>query len=348
MEVNGEFRVTFTADFLTDIGRPRFREYGFEELDRFPGIHASHFPKHEAEIAPEQIAGSQGVIVLTPRVTAATLEDSSALLSISRFGVGYDSVDVDACTKADVLVTITSGAVDRPVAEAVVGWMIALSHHVLSKDRLLREGGWDDRTRYMGTELRDRTLGVVGFGGIGRHLIGLLSGFGMATPLIYDPYIDEETARSFGVGKVDLDTLLEVSDFVSLNCPLNQQTRNLISVRELDRMKPTAWLINTARGGIVDEDALYLALQEEKIAGAAIDCFEVEPITVPHRFGEFENVLLAPHSIAWTHELFRDMGRSAAQTMIQLSQGERPKGVINPEVLDRQSFQSKWMQRIGK
>ena len=130
-------------------------------------------------IAPAQVGDAQGVIVLTPAVTAASLSGADDLLAIGRFGVGYDAVDVAACTDADVAVFITTGAVDRSVAEATVAWMLALTHHVRVKDALVREGRWDERSRWMGSELRERTLGVVGLGGIGRALVALLAGFGM-------------------------------------------------------------------------------------------------------------------------------------------------------------------------
>src|SRR5207253_4055046 len=128
---------------------------------------------------------------------------------------------------------IAAGAVDRPVAEATVGWMIALSHRVHTKDRLVREAKWDERSQFMGTELRDRTLGVVGFGGIGRALVKLLAGFGMKPPLTYDPFVKPADAVRFGVNLVPLDKLLYESDFVSIHCPLTDATRDLIGAREL-------------------------------------------------------------------------------------------------------------------
>jgi phosphoglycerate dehydrogenase-like enzyme len=130
--------------------------------------------------------------------------------------------------------------------------------------------------------------------------------------------------------------------FVSIHCPLNTQTRNLIGARELKLMKPRSYLINTARGGIVDEDALYSVLAERKIAGAALDCFAHEPIVAPHRFGVLENVLLAPHSIAWTEELFRDIGRATCQAMLDIAEGREPRGIVNREVLSSREFQAKW------
>jgi phosphoglycerate dehydrogenase-like enzyme len=139
-----------------------------------------------------------------------------------------------------------------------------------------------------------------------------------------------------------LEELLRQSDFVSIHCPLTDQTRGLIGARELAWMKPTAYLLNTARGGIVDEDALYDALKKRRLAGAALDCFAQEPITAPHRFSDLDNVLLAPHCIAWTEELFRDIGRAACQVMVDLSLGKQPRGLLNQEVFGQPGFTGKW------
>lgn len=335
------FRIALTADFYTD-GEPAFPDFDLSVLDTAPGIKYAPFAEHAEEIHPEQIADANGVIVLTPHVTQQSLLNSDNLLAISRFGVGYDGVDVAACTDADVALLITSGAVDRPVAEATIGWMIALSHHMQIKDRLVREGRWDDRKHYMGSELRDRTLGLIGFGGIARELVKLLSTFGMQETLVFDPYIDATTATELGVKQVELDELLTRSDFVSLHCPLNDSTKDLIGEREISLMKATAFLINTARGGIINEDALFEALTKNTIAGAALDCFSEEPFTSLERFEGLENILLAPHSIAWTHELFRDIGNTACQSLIDLALGRRPSGIVNPEVFDRPCFQEKW------
>ncbi len=196
----------------------------------------------------------------------------------------------------------------------------------------------------MGCELRDRVLGVIGLGGIGRALVRLLDGFGMAQPLAHDPFAAPEDARRIGVRLASLNELMATADFVSIHCPLTDQTRNLIGARELGMMKASAYLINTARGGIVDEDALFDVLKGGRIAGAAIDCFAQEPVTAPHRFGALDNVILAPHCIAWTDELFRDIGRTSCRGIIALSQRERPSGVVNPEVFERPGFHDKWMR----
>ena len=335
------FRVALTGDFTSADGTPKYRDIG---LDAFAGtsIEVQSFSQHRGEIGADQLGGANGVIVLTPRVTAASLLNTPDLLAVGRFGVGYDGVDVAACTAADVLLFIAAGAVDRPVAEATVGWMLALTHHIRTKDLLVREARWEDRSAYMGTELRDRTLGVVGFGGIGRALVKLLAGFGMKTPLVFDPFVCAADAAKLGVQSVSLDELLAEADFVSVHCPLTDGTRNLIGARELALMKPTAYLLNTARGGIVEEAALHAALRDDRIAGAAIDCFEREPLTAPPAFAELDNVLLAPHCIAWTDELFRDIGRTVCRGMLDLAEGRVPRGVVNRDVLDRPSFQAKW------
>jgi len=336
-----------TADFYDATGAPKFAETGFGLFDDHAHIGVTRFEEHRPVIGADQLAEAHGVIVLTPTVARESLATAENLLAIGRFGVGYDSVDVPACTAADVLVLITVGAVDRPVAEATIGWMIGLTHRMLTKDRLVREGRWDERSQYMGCELRDRTLGIIGLGGIGRKLLELLNGWGMRPPLAFDPYLDPAVAATLGVRLVSLDELLRSSDFVSIHCPLTSETRGLVGRREIALMKPDAYLINTARGGIVDEDALYEALKAGQIAGAALDCFAGEPLREPYRFRDLENVLLAPHSIAWTNEMFRDMGRAACQGMIDLSYGQRPRGIVNPQVLEQPGFRRKWERACG-
>lgn len=344
---NTPFRIALTADFYDEAGGPLYKDFGLDTFHGQDHVVISKFAEHHGEITPDQLTGCSAALVLTPKVTAASLACSDDLLAISRFGVGYDSVDVAACNRNNVLLTITPGAVNRPVAEATIGWMLALSHRMLAKDRLVRTGRWDDRSQFMGCELRDRTLGVIGLGGIGRNLIALLQGFGMRQPIAFDPIAGPEVFAQSGARQVSLDELLKQADFVSLHCPLNDQTKGLIGAAELNLMKPNAYLLNLARGGIVDEDALYNVLASGRIAGAALDCFAEEPVLKPHRFGELENVLLSPHCIAWTEELFRDIGRAACQSLLDLSQGKSPKGLVNPELLEKPSFQEKWNRICG-
>jgi phosphoglycerate dehydrogenase-like enzyme len=259
------FTVALTADFYNAAGEMPFKDMGLSVLDAAEQVEYFAIREDRPELGVDQIGEANAVVVLAPAVTRASLAKAGNLLAIGRFGVGYEKVDVQACTEADVLAMITAGAVDRSVAEATVGWMIALTHHMRIKDRLVRSGEWDVRTSYMGTELRDRTFGAVGMGGIARETIRLLSIFGMQPPLAYDPYLDVATAAHIGVKLVSLDELLANADFVSLHCPLTAETRGMIGARELSLMRRDAWLLNTARGGLVDGMRFILRWQTGRL-----------------------------------------------------------------------------------
>jgi phosphoglycerate dehydrogenase-like enzyme len=336
------FHCSLTADFLNPQGALVYKDIGLGVL-RDAGIGHAFFEAHEPEVTPAQLAGSDAVISLTPRYTAASFEGvADRLLAVVRFGVGYDMVDVEACTRAGVALCITRGAVNHSVAEAILTWMLALSHRLVDKDRLVRGGRWAERANFMGGELRHRTLGLIGAGGIGGALVRLLSGFRMNTPLVFDPYLSEEAARDLGVRKTGLDTLMSEADFISVNCPLTDETRGLIGAQQIARMKPTAFLINTARGGIVDEPALADALRRHRIAGAATDVFDTEPADGSHVFAGLDNILLAPHCIAWTDDLFAEIGHMAARATADLSRGIVPEALlVNPKVLQHPGFLKK-------
>ena len=167
------------------------------------------------------------------------------------------------------------------MAEATVGRMLALCRNIRAKDNVARTAGWESRRNLISSELRDHTFGAVGLGRIARKTIELLKGFAMNPAIAFDPFVREADAAALGVRLVSLDRLMSEADFVSVHCPLSDGTRNLIGEKEIALMKPTAFLINTARGGIVNEDALFSALQEQRIAGAALDCFVGEPLTTP-------------------------------------------------------------------
>lgn len=336
-----DFHVKLTADFLQADGTQTYQDIGLALLDETSNLSYKYFDTHKTEITPDQLQETDAIISLTPQITKASLAGANRLTMISRFGVGYDSVDVDACTEADVLLTITAGGVNYSVAEAVMTFMLAISHNLIIKDQLVRSGDWDKRSNHMGSELRDRTLGIIGLGGIGATLSGMVNSFRMNPVVAFDPYLSKEQATALGVELVSLDTLMQTADFVSVNCPLTEQTRDLIGQRELTLMKPTAYLINTARGGIVNEAALLQALTENKIAGAALDCHEIEPVPDDYEIAKLDNVILAPHAIAWTNELFRDLGRIACQQAIDLSQGKIPLGVVNKAVLEKPGFKAK-------
>jgi phosphoglycerate dehydrogenase-like enzyme len=287
---------------------------------------------------PAQISDYDVLISLKPRVTAQSLEGLSRLCAIGRCGVGYDNVDLNACTKHGIAVYITPAGVVRPVAESILLLVLALSHRLLQKDRLVRRGHWAESTQPLGREPRDRVVGTIGLGNIATEALRLLKVLNVRRFLAFDPYTSPARAAELGVELVTLDDLLQSSDYVLVNCPLSPETRGLLGREQFARMKPDAVLINTARGPIVNEAALIEALQRGQIAGAALDVFEKEPLSADSSLALMDNVILTSHSIAWTEELFRDMGRIDCEGALAIYRGEAPKHVVNPHVLENPRF----------
>jgi phosphoglycerate dehydrogenase-like enzyme len=337
---NGEagFRVGFSADFCKEDGTLAFPDIGLSLLEKGPRIAHDFLREYRAEYVPAQLDGYDVLISLKPKVTAASLEGISRLCAIGRCGVGYDNVDLAACTERGIAVYITPGGVVRPVAESILLLVLALSHCLLNKDRKVREGRWAESTQRLGREPRDRIVGTIGMGNIATEAIRLLRGLDVGRFLAFDPYTSAERAQELAVELVSLDELLRTSDYVLVNCPLTPETRGLIGKAEFALMKHDAVLINTARGPIVDESALIEALENKQIAGAALDVFEQEPLSPFSPLTAMENVILTSHSIAWTEELFRDMGRIDCEGALAVYRGEAPRHVVNPKVLDNPQF----------
>ena len=340
-----QFELAFTGDFLSD-GKLVFKDIGLELLAANQAIHY-RFLEPEATLSADQLRGLDALICLAPKITAASLSSAERLLAVARFGVGYDSVDVSSCTQADVGLFIAAGAVNYSVAEAILGWMLALGHHLKKKDQLTREGKWNERSLWMGSEIRRKVIGLVGVGGIGGALVDMLRPFGAAEIVAHDPYVAAARAEQLRVRLLKLPELLRLSDYIIICCPLTEETRNLLAASQLGLMKPTAYLINAARGGIVNEEALVEALKQERIAGAAIDVFASEPASAQHPLCQLENVILAPHSIAWTDELFAAIGHQCCRQVMMLAKGQIPEGLINNEVCERTLFQRKLQRYQG-
>lgn len=335
------FRVGFSADLLDEHGRLVFPDIGLSLLDGVPGLSYEFLKEYRAEYTPEQLRDFDVVISLKPRVTADSLRGVERLCAIGRCGVGYDNVDLVACTANNIAVYITPTAVMRPVAESVVLFVLALSHNLVLKDRLIRQGRWVDSTRKLGSEPRDRVVGTIGLGNIASEAIRLLRPFGVARFLAFDPFAPPARAGDLGVELADLDTVLRESDYVLVNCALTAQTRGLIGERELNLMKPSAFIVNAARGAVIQESALIQALETGKIRGAALDVFEKEPLDPASPLLKLDNTILTSHSVAWTVELFRDMGRMDCEGALAIRHGNPPAHVVNREVLDRPGFRKK-------
>jgi phosphoglycerate dehydrogenase-like enzyme len=332
------FRVAFSADFRDQDGKLLFPDIGLSLLANERRVSYEFLREYHAEYVPGQLADYDVLISLKPKVTAQSLERASRLCAIGRCGVGYDNVDLDACTQRDIAVYITPGGVIRPVAESIVLYVLALSHNLLLKDRLLRRGQWTESTRCLGREPRQRVIGTIGLGNIAVEAIRLLRIFDVARFFAYDPYASAERAAEAKVEMVSLEELLRASDYVLVNCPLTPETRGLMGKQQFALMKPQAVIINTARGPIIDEAALIDALETGKIQAAALDVFAQEPLPPGSPLISMDNVILSSHSIAWTEELFRDMGRIDCEGALAIFRGETPAHVVNPDVLQRPGF----------
>ena len=340
------FRVGLTRDFLRSDGTVGWGDIGLDVLDGAPGVEWEFLPEGGRELSAEQVEPYDALIVLAPRVSAATIEGADRLALIARFGVGYDSVDVEACTRNGVILTITPDGVRRPVASANMTFLLALAHRLFAKDRIARSGRWEERLDHMGVGLTGRTLGSVGLGNIGRQTFRLAEPFGMRH-LAYDPYATPEAASGAGVELVDLETLLGESDFLTINCALTPETRHLMDAGRLALMKPTAYLINAARGPIVDQGALTQALREGRLAGAGLDVFEREPEDPEDPIFDLPNVITAPHALAWTDEMALGNGRSAIESVLDVAAGRVPKNVVNRDVIAAPLLKEKLARYAG-
>jgi phosphoglycerate dehydrogenase-like enzyme len=328
--VDKTFRVGVTSDILDSRGEPAF---GREPLKALDAVQWEWLPRGLREITAEHAAAFDALYVNSPRVPAAAVARSDLCLKlISRHGVGYDSVDVPAMTKAGVLVANTPNAVPRPVATIALTFVLALAHRLMAKDRITRAGRWAERLEHMGTGLTGRTLGVVGAGRIGKELLRLARVFDLKL-LAADPYAERLELEYIGARPVALAELMAQSDFVVITCLLNDETRGLVGAREIALMKPGAFLINVARGPVLDEKALYEALAARRIAGAGLDVFEEEPTPADNPILKLDNVIVSPHALCWTDELFGNIARTAIGAIVAVHAGRRPEFIVNPAAL---------------
>ncbi len=253
---------------------------------------------------------------------------------VSRCGVGYDSVDVAAATEAGIIVTITPGAMNEAVGDYTWALLLALARRIADGDALMKSGGWGE---YPGVLVCGKTLGIIGLGGIGRAVARRSFGFDMRI-LAYDPVLQETGAALPGglppIELTTLENLLQQSDFVSLNAPNLPQTRRMMNAERFALMKPTAYFINTARGALVDEEALIGALDKKTIAGAAIDVYTQEPLPADHPLRRAPRLLLTPHNAFNAVESASLMSKLSAENVLAAMHGKRPAGILNPEVLE--------------
>ncbi|MEM2926498.1 MAG: phosphoglycerate dehydrogenase [Candidatus Bathyarchaeia archaeon] len=268
--------------------------------------------------------------------TAKVITSTRNLKIIARDGVGLDRVDLEAATKAGIVVTIAP-TVCESVADLAFGLILCVMRRILIADRGVRFQEWNLRRKFVGRDVHGATLGIIGLGRVGSGVAKRASGFKMRI-LGYDPYVKPERMRELGVEPSDLDTLLRESDVVTIHTPLTEETRGLIGAREIGLMKDGSYLINTARGAIVDEKALYEALRTGKLAGAGLDVLTVEPPNPENPLLKLENVVLTPHIGNDTVEAFRRLSLQVAEDIIRVLDGKPPLNPVNPEALVRRKL----------
>jgi D-3-phosphoglycerate dehydrogenase len=292
-------------------------------------VHAREYgPLAEPELLP-QLRGIDAVLAGMDHFTAAVLasEEAEQLKVISRWGVGYDAVDLKAAAQNGIVVGYTPGLLNEAVADYAMAMLLALARRVPDGSVSLRAGRWDSE---WGADLPGKTLGLVGCGGIGQAVAKRARGFEMRL-LGCDPAPSAEAER-LGIEFVPFEQLLAESDFVSLHTALTPETHGLVGEPELVAMKPGAYLINTARGAVIDEEALAQALREHQIAGAALDVFVVEPLPANHPLHSVPNLLLTPHQASLGYDSGARVSAAAVDAIIDARAGRRPRWVVNPDV----------------
>lgn len=258
---------------------------------------------------------------------------------IARYGIGMDSVDLAAATQYGIVVANAAEYCVPEVADHATALILSLARRVTMMDRFVRNGNWGGAVSHAGVmpRLSTQSVGFVGFGRIGRHAArNIVNIFG--TLLAHDPYVSQEQADTYKVKMVTLDELLAQADYVSVHTPLLPQTRGLIGAAQLAKMKPTAYLINTSRGPVVDEAALIAALQAKQIAGAALDVFDPEPLVADSPLRELDNVILTPHLAAYSIHAIEDLRAAVTTTVSDVIQGYLPRHVMNASVTPRQGL----------
>ena len=327
-----------------------------ERLRREPGVSVAAQPlPRDADEARAALGTADVYHVHSARdevpecaqVTEALLLACPRLLAVSTFGAGYDSVDVGACSKAGVLVMNQRGANKESVAEHAIGLMLAVLHRIGESDRALRGPRPDPFTResLMGREAHGRVLGIVGIGEIGTRVAQMArAAFGMEV-LAVDPYVDAGEVARRGAAKVELDELLARSDVVSLHCPRDAATMNLMDGRRFSQMKRGAAFVTTARGGIHDEVALARALASGHLSGAGLDVWQPEPPAANHPLLAMPNVVATYHTAGVTHEARRNIAVMGSEQIVQLLRGERPPRLVNPEAWE--PFRARFEKRRG-
>lgn len=336
------FKVMLSADFLDEDGRPIFPDFDLTPL-RQSGIELSFLSRRDRVDAAE-LAGTDVLILLLSRFDRESVPADGRLALVARFGMGLDNVDIDTCTSHGIAVINTPDGARRSMGVAAITLMLALVGNLIPKQTIGRSGDWTMRNRYNGRGLVDRVLGSIGFGNIAQEMFALAQPFGMRH-LAANQSGQHPNARSLGVSLTDVDTVFRESDIVVLNCPLTSETHHLANARRLALMKPSAYLINVARGQVVDQAALIDVLRARRIAGAALDVLEREPPDPADPILQLDNIIITPHSLGWTDQLFAHCGAIDVAAALAVRDGRVPNSLLNPEVAWHPRFKERLSRR---
>jgi len=288
------------------------------------------------EIIIDKIKDCEGILtLLTDKIDAEIMDRAPKLRIISNYAVGYDNIDVKSATQRGIMVTNTPGVLTETTADLAFALILATARRIVEADKFTRSGKWKSwgPMLFLGRDVYGATLGIIGLGRIGQAVARRAKGFNMKV-IYYSRKRKEDVERELGVEYRELHSLLREADIVSIHTPLTEETYHLIGEKELSLMKPTAILINTARGAVVDQKALYKALKERRIFGAGLDVYEKEPIEADDPLMELDNVVLLPHIGSASVETRGRMARMAAENLLAGLRGERPPNLVNPEVLE--------------
>ncbi len=299
-----------------------------------------HCPTEAQIIAAAKDADA--VISLFEPFTKKVIDSLPKLRLISQIGIGYDFIDVDTATEAGVIVANTPDYCLEEVSDHTMALLLACARKITRLDNTVKQGKWYESRILTSPQfkLRGQTLGLVGFGQIARTVVRKAQGFGLRV-IAYDPYISEASAQGHYVELVDLDSLLRESDYISVHAPLTKESRHMFALEQFKKMKPTAFLINTARGGLVDEQALYTAITEGHIAGAGLDVLETEPPEADNPLLKLDSVIITAHTAQASDTAMAELMRRPGEEVVQVLEGQWPRGFVNPQVKE------KYGQRFG-
>ena len=310
------FKVGISGDLLNSSNEPCFGIGPLNLLKDRSDIEISWMDKSINELDTEMTSKFDAILLNLPKAKATCVSQSNCKLKIiSRFGVGFDSVDIEAMKRKNIVVTNTPNAVRRPVAVAALTMIFAAAGKLFQKDFLVRNGNWNERTNFMGTGLARKTLGVVGAGNIGSETIKLSNPF-FNNILAYDPFKSQNQLSQIGATKVDLVELANNSDFIVILCNLDDNTRGMINSDFFSSMKKNAYIFNLSRGPVINERHLENAIEGKIIAGAGLDVTEEEPLSTKSKLLKFENVIVTPHALCWTDECFNDIATEAINSIL--------------------------------